>query len=507
MFGRRAFPMLLVAATLAGALPPTHQQAVKAITDFISRFDGQEAAKGLLQDFEKERIRIGPVPDNDRADTNADTKQIILNTSLLEEIHPPQGGTDFQSAASWAATIKHEKVHAGQSTMFIMASNAQRHLGFGCPHEAEAWSAGIQSLYDWAGKLKGKLSGGTEAEREQAAEEMRGLAAAFALDKSEFLKKGYGKLNLSGWDGAPVSAVEADAAMLGLKKQADQILERMDFEVKVNPHLLFPNSGETYTVQAEPLKGAFARRMAGETAETKERRLREMYTYAWYADGTALGEGSRTLSRKATRNEVIRVEVMDRLARKRDGSCTVTVQGLQGPAKKPPPPRVSRSSRQVPPGPSTAPIGEEKDARGYEVGYWKLETKPVFTRASSTRVLRAEAGTTGFRGTFKMDSGTQELWGTFSPPPAMLKPGEKLRIDAKTNYSLDLKGRAYGSAWFFKSIVNNGSTDAIAAGALEFEVPMWDPNRLTFSAQVEVVVGGYWYGVWQFVYHWTRGRP
>lgn len=340
---RSRFAVLLVCGVLpllAQRIPADQQPAVDAIVAHIRRFEGQANADAVRQGFENGSIRIGPVPDNDNADTNTDTQVITLNQALVQQIHRADGKQSFKATADWAATLKHELVHARQSTLSVVASNIRRTLGAGCPHEVAGWRAGFQAYYDWMETLRRQMGAGSEAEREAAASQLRELIKGFKEYRQNYPQGDFGTLRITGRDGVPTDLDEAAREVQELEKAVNAALERADFVVTTIPMVQNPRKGDSFTVSANPRGGAFD---APGTANRES-----LYTFAWYADGAPLGLTGRAITRKAAKSENLTVEVTDRLSRKRSGTCKVTVQEEPKPPVKPPPP-TSSGARPNPP--------------------------------------------------------------------------------------------------------------------------------------------------------------
>ena len=297
-------------------IPADQQEAVKAIVEHIRVFEGEAKADAVLKGFNSHSIVIGPVPDNDNADTNPDTHVITLNPKLLAEIHRPDGKQSFRATADWAATLQHEQVHAGQATSMIMASNTSRVAGKGCPHEVEGWKAGFQSYYNWIDSLRHKLGSGSEADREAVALKLRDLIKGFNEYRQNY-PHNFGAMRINGWDQVPTDLDDAAKEVQQLEKAVNAALEEYDFVVTTKPFVQTAKKGESFTVSANPRGGAFDTPSATNRAS--------LYTYAWYADGVPLGLTGPSITRKATKSESITVQVTDRLARKRRGTCKVTV--------------------------------------------------------------------------------------------------------------------------------------------------------------------------------------
>jgi hypothetical protein len=328
----------------AQGIPPAQLPAVNAMVAFIRRMEGDARADAVRRGFENGSIRIAPVPDNDNADTNTDTQVITLNPSLIQQVHRADGKQNFKAVADWVATLKHEEVHAGQSTAAVVGSNIRRVLGLGCPHEVAGWRAGFQSYYDWIQTLRGQMGTGSEAEREAAAARLRDLIKGFNEYRQNY-PAAYGEMRITGRDGVPMSLADAAQEVAETQTAVDTALDNADFVVTTIPRVQSPKAGETFTVSANPRGGAF------DTPSAPNRE--SLYTYAWYADGAALGATGRAIARKAARSEVITVMVTDRHGRKRSGSCKVTVQAEPpppaAPAAKTPPPAKSAAKPPAPP--------------------------------------------------------------------------------------------------------------------------------------------------------------
>jgi hypothetical protein len=152
-------------------------------------------------------------------------------------------------------------------------------------------------------------------------------------------------MRITGRDGVPMSLADAAQEVAETQTAVDTALDNADFVVTTIPRVQSPKAGETFTVSANPRGGAF------DTPSAPNRE--SLYTYAWYADGAALGATGRAIARKAARSEVITVMVTDRHGRKRSGSCKVTVQAEPpppaAPAAKTPPPAKSAAKPPAPP--------------------------------------------------------------------------------------------------------------------------------------------------------------
>ncbi|MDQ8154373.1 MAG: hypothetical protein P3B98_06885 [Gemmatimonadota bacterium] len=144
-------------------------------------------------------------------------------------------------------------------------------------------------------------------------------------------------------------------------------------------------------------------------------------------------------------------------------------------------------------------------------GRWVLETKPIFTRtADAGRVTSITANGTGYRGTIAMNDGASELWATFTPPPASMKPGEVLTIDLNTNYDITAEINAYhGWGDYRKRALNNGARNAVVAERLAQAMPPYERgNNETVNITIEVTIGsGWWLAYWQYVYKWEPAKP
>lgn len=330
-FGSRAaFLACLVLIPLrldAQGVPADQQAAVNAIVGFVRRLEGEANADAVRRGFENGSVRIAPVPDNDNADTNPDTHVITLNPKLLQEIHRSDGKQNYKATADWTATLKHELVHAQQTTRAVIASNIRRTLGMGCPHEVAGWRAGFQSYYDWMETLRQRMGTGSAADRETAASQLRDIIKGFKEYRQNYPQGSFGDMRITGRDGVPTDLDEAANEVQELEKAVNAALEGRDFVVTTIPMVQTPKKGDTFTVSANPKGGAF---------DTPSAQNREsLYTYAWYADGAPLGLTSRSITRKATKSESLTVQATDRLSRKRSGSCKVTLK--EDP--KPPPPK------------------------------------------------------------------------------------------------------------------------------------------------------------------------
>jgi hypothetical protein len=337
--------LILLSSPLQGqGIPPAQLPAVNAMVAFIRRMEGDARADAVRRGFESGSIRIAPVPDNDNADTNTDTGVITLNPGLIQQIHRADGKQNFKAVADWVATLKHEEVHAQQSTPFVIGSNIRRVLGAGCPHEVAGWRAGFQSYYDWIQALRGQMGTGSQADREATAAKLRELIKGFNEYRQNY-PAAYGDLRITGRDGVPMDLAEAAQEVQGIAKVVDTALDDADFVVTTIPMVQSPKKGETFTVSANPRGGAFDTR----AATNRE----SLYTYAWYADGAALGQTGRAIARKATRSEVLTVMVTDRHGRKRSGSCKVTVQE-EPPPPVPPPTKAAPAKAPAKPAPPPA---------------------------------------------------------------------------------------------------------------------------------------------------------
>lgn len=327
----RSGPLPLLALMLCGVISSAQsvsaeqRPAVNALVKFLHRYGQPGEADSVRQDFEQGRLRIAPVPENDNADTDTDRGLITLNPRLLQEIQRADGQQSFKATADWAATIRHERVHAQQSTRSVIASNIRRTLGLGCPHEVEGWHAGFQSYYDWIERLRKQMaSGGSELEREAAAADLRDLTKGFQEYRQNYTQGNFGDMRLTDRDGVTIGLDEAAREVEKIRKATDLVLERAGFVVNTLPRVHFPKAGETYTVSAYARGGAFDENGKGD----KDR----LYTYAWFVDGANLGVAGRTITRSATKSETLTVEVMDRLGRKSSSSCKVTVEGAPAPS-------------------------------------------------------------------------------------------------------------------------------------------------------------------------------
>jgi len=297
-------------------IPADQQEAVKAIVEHIRVFEGETKADAVLKGFNSRSIVIGPVPDNDIAATNADTHVITLNPKLLAEIHRADGKQSFRATADWAATLQHEQAHARQAASMIIASNSSLAAGKGCPHEVAGWRAGFESYYKWIDSLRNKLGSGSQADREAVALKLRDLINGFNEYRQNY-PQNFGAMRVNGWDQVTTDLDDAAQEVQQLEKAVNAALEEYDFVVTTKPFVQTAKKGESYTVSANPKGGAF------DTPTARDRA--SLYTYAWYADGVSLGLTGPSITRKATKSESITVQVTDRLARKRRGTCKVTV--------------------------------------------------------------------------------------------------------------------------------------------------------------------------------------
>lgn len=337
--------VLLPACLRAQGIPPEQRPAVKALVSFIRGMDGDAPADAIQRGFEAGTIRIAPVPDNDNADTNADTHVITLNPGLLQQIHRADGKQSFKATADWAATLKHELVHARQSSMTIVASNIRRALGAGCPHEVEGWRAGFQSYYDWIQALRAKMGTGSEADREAAAAKLRDLIKGFNEYRQNYPQADFGDMRITGRDGVTEDLGDVAREVQQIEQAVNAALDNADFVVTTIPMVQTPRKGDTFSVTANPRGGAFDRPGVPDREG--------LYTYAWYADGAALGSSGRVLVRKATRSESLTVMVTDRHGRKRSGSCAVKVQEEPAPPAKPPVPPPAAGGKRTPSRPAS----------------------------------------------------------------------------------------------------------------------------------------------------------
>jgi len=343
---------LLPGLLRAQGIPPAQLPAVNAMVAFIRRMEGDARADAIRRGFESGSIRIAPVPDNDNADTNTDTQVITLNPGLIQQIHRADGKQNFKAVADWVATLKHEEVHAQQSTTFVIGSNIRRVLGAGCPHEVAGWRAGFQSYYDWIQALRGQMGTGSQADREATAAKLRELIKGFNEYRQNY-PAAYGDMRITGRDGVPMDLAEAAQEVQGIGKTVDTALDDADFVVTTIPMVQSPKKGETFTVSANPRGGAFDTR----SAPNRE----SLYTYAWYADGAALGQTGRAIARKATRSEVLTVMVTDRTGPKPSGNRKGTVKE-EPPPHRPPAAKPQTKSAPPPAGSSGRKLHAPPDA-------------------------------------------------------------------------------------------------------------------------------------------------
>ncbi|HNW33338.1 MAG TPA: hypothetical protein PKM25_00255 [Candidatus Ozemobacteraceae bacterium] len=302
----------------AQSFSPRQQKAIDSIIGFYRRFEGEAAAEELRSRFSTGKIRVGPVESNDNADTNVDTKVITLNEKLAEEVikgtsqKQELGTEDFRATADWAATIKHEYVHVGQPASFIMRSTAQwMTTKTGYPSEVEGWRAGFQSYLTWLSMIRGKLNSNLEAEREEAAAEVKDLCEGF-LNYRQNYTTGYGDIILtsSGQDKDRVTLDEAASEVAELKASAEQILKRTGFQVFTNPRVCNPEEGQVYELKAS-LRG---------------KEPKNILHYRWYVDGVRMEPTGPVFRRTAKKTESVRLEVEDSFCSKRDFTCHVTVK-------------------------------------------------------------------------------------------------------------------------------------------------------------------------------------
>jgi hypothetical protein len=467
------FMTILIAwgpAASAQGLPKDQRPAVEALAAFFQRFGTSTEAQQVRRDFESGRLRIAPVPEDDNADTDTERAIITLNPRLLQEIHRADGQQNFKATADWAATIRHEQVHARQSTRSVIASNAQRVAGLGCPHEVAGWGAGFQAYFDWMERLRRQMGTGSEADREAAASELRELTRSFQEYRQNYPKAQFGDLRINDREGIPISLDQAAGIAANLRKAADTALERIGFVVRLLPRILTPRPGDSFSVTAQPQGGAFDEDGKGD----KDR----LYTYVWLADKTRLSETGRTLTRKAARTELLTVEASDRHGRKRSASCQVTVQAGPEPTPKPaiPAPVVAAPLRRAGAGAWVLIKRENVDkvldparvkSHKYSEGSFQAEVVP---RKSTVAV---------------------PMEGTWTVPPASLRPGMRLNLACAGAISVQLLGQS---------------------GILAFSVPprigVWEVSmglkgsRLSYTAEV----ASSWFNCGcTYTYEWTEG--
>ncbi|HOY68082.1 MAG TPA: hypothetical protein PLP29_14430 [Candidatus Ozemobacteraceae bacterium] len=297
---------------------PHQQKAIDSIVGFYRRFEGESAATELRSRFDTGKIRVGPVEDNDNADTNVDTKVITLNEKMAEEVitgssrSQDPGTEDFKATADWAATIKHEYVHAGQKASLITRSTAQWEMtGTGYPSEVEGWQAGFQSYLTWLSMVRGKLNSNLESEREDAAAEVKDLCEGFLNYRQNYNTR-YGAIALTSCeqDKDRVTLDEAAREVEDLKASAERILDRTGFKVFTNPRVCNPQEGQVYELKAS-LRG---------------REAKDILHYRWYVDGVRMEPTGPVFRRTAKKTESVRLEVTDSFCSKRDYTCHVTVK-------------------------------------------------------------------------------------------------------------------------------------------------------------------------------------
>lgn len=464
-------------------LSADQRRAVDSLVRFLRQFGRAGEADELESSVRAGRIRIGPVPDNDNADTNIDTKVITLNTRMVEQIlQPSLEGWKF--TADWAATIRHEQVHATQSARDVIASNVRHEAGGDQPHEIPAWGAGFQATYDWMNRLIDQLAHTSgEAAREAVAQQVRALAQNFIVYEQNYTPQRIGTLRLVDKDQLPVPLADALAAARRAVTSANAILVRADFRIRANPPKLTAKAGETIHVSAVRYGGAYG-------DPTKANTNDGAFTYRWIVGGKTVGQG-RSIARVVTKSENLVVEVQDQVGAKRSATCVVTVE----------PAPAARAAAQPAPAPAAG-----------SGGHWVLEPKPIFTRTDNPgRVQGVNADNSGFRGTFKMDNGqATELWGKFSAPPASMNPGDMLVIDMSTNYDMEAQINTYhGWGISGKRALNNGGFNATVSERLEKAMPPYERgNNETVGVQVTVTVGaGWWIAYWQYTYKWEPTKP
>jgi hypothetical protein len=453
-------------AAAAQSLPKDQRPAVDALVTFFQRFGTSAEAQQVRRDFESGRLRIAPVPEDDNADTDTERGLITLNPRLLQEIQRADGQQSFKATADWAATIRHEQVHARQSTRSVIASNAQRAMGLGCPHEVAGWGAGFQAYFDWMERLRRQMGTGSEADRETAASELRELTRSFQEYRQNYPKTQFGDLRINDREGIPISLDQAGDIAANLRKAADAVLERIGFVVRLLPRILTTSPGASFTITAQPQGGAFDEDGKGD----KDR----LYTFVWLADKARLADAGRTLTRKAGRTELLTVEATDRHGRKRSATCQVTVQGGTEPL------------------PSAAPAAAPVRRAG--AGAWVLiKRENVDKVLDPARVKSHKYSEGSFQAEVLPRKSTTAIpmEGSWTVPPASLRPGMRLSLACAGAISVQLLGQG---------------------GTLAFSVPPkigeWEVSvglkgsQLTYTAEV----ASSWFNCGcTYTYEWREG--
>lgn len=508
MIGRRlmAFGGCIAAFAAPCAVRVAHaqdsyaeQQVRDSVASFLSRYGKDAKGAWVSASFKTRHIYFA-----DSVDSGVDDHDhVFLRRTMVPLVQQRDDVARFRALADLAATILHEETHLGQSHSSQGASRLRQLAGGDHPSEVEAWRSGFQAYRDFMQRQEVRLDAVTaQADREREAAKLRALLKSFEQYRVEYEAPGkhFGTMRFN--DGV-LLADEAERVRKRLKDM-DALLGGADFTARIMPHKVVVRPGTQITLRATAQGGAFNPQTGRGNLST--------YAFYWYAGGKKLLEEGPTLTRTVAQSGVVTVQAVDRLgAKSSEGTCEIIVDNspTSAPATQAPKPAAATppaaKPKQAPaaaPSPTT-PALPERDANGAEIGYWVMEALPVYTRTSSGRVIKADASATGFRGTFRLfDNPPEEFWGTFTPPPGSVKPDERIRITGNTNFSLDAKATTYG-------LVNHAITFTKGEGpqVLDFPAPKWDANRLTFNVQVEVVVMDYWYAVWQYEYHWVRGRP
>jgi hypothetical protein len=402
------------------AAADAEKTAREAIIGFFKTYGMKGEADQVQKDFEAKRVKFGPVPDGDNADTDVVKKVVTIKADMVHQIVKADGTVDFYALANAASTLRHEHIHVAQDLTDVIASNARWFIGRGRPHEVSAWGAALQSLYDWAHSELEPFRSTNEAQREAAASRIRDLVAVFKHTLNDYVTA-YGGLALVDREGVPLSMRDALAEMERMDASAKVVLERAGFAVKALPPVQFPRRGERFRVEAG-VKGSAPGGL----------------TYRWLSGGTPLGVTTASITRTATGDERLTVEVQDSLGRKRSADCVVTVQRPAPAPVSTPAPRPKPAPPLPIPVPTAAGAWVLKGTRplgqvGADSACYPRHTLSLGAGSATGTCQYGNCGNNPAWGKEKSGSATGLItWNAF---PQTLRPGERFTL----NLNLSLK--------------------------------------------------------------------
>lgn len=274
--------------------------------------------------------------------------------------------------------------------------------------------------------LRLKMGSGSEADRVAVALQLRDLVKGFN-DYRQNYPNNFGAMRITGRESVPTDLDDAVEEVQQLGNAANATLERLDFVVTTKPFVWTAKKGESFTVTANPWGGEFDKNPDAPNRE-------KLYTYVWSADGVPLvGLTGPSITRKATKSENITVQVTDRLARKRSGTCKITV-------KEDPKPTVTT------PEPENVWVYESTQFRKWEGTFESFVVEGRDGYLCGTREYK----------TYESRIATVQWTWKFAQPMDILKPGDMVLadcvIDAKAN---DEKGEILITGGFLEVLFTN----------------------------------------------------